>query len=153
MGTLCDDIEAYFKWLIDQATGAAIEIRRRDIAEMFDCVPSQINYVLQTRFTPDRGYVVESRRGGGGYIRILRIHWGSPPGVFSSIYESMGDRVTRNEAEDLLVRLEERRALTPDQVALIKAALRRETRGVDDATSELIRALVLRCMLLAMLGA
>ena len=53
--------------------GGVAELQRRGLAERFSCVPSQINYVIETRFTPENGYLVESRRGGGGYIRIVRV--------------------------------------------------------------------------------
>ena len=54
------------------AEGGSLELRRNDLAERVGCVPSQINYVIASRFTPERGYIIESRRGGGGYIRITK---------------------------------------------------------------------------------
>ena len=75
MRLLSDSIEDFIKALMEdeQDQQQAIELRRNELAEHFQCAPSQINYVLATRFTPDHGYVIESRRGGGGYIRILRL--------------------------------------------------------------------------------
>ncbi len=67
---MSDIIEAYLNAIL--AEQRQVEIRRSEIAERFNCVPSQINYVLKTRFTPQRGYAVESKRGGGGYIRIVK---------------------------------------------------------------------------------
>ena len=71
MAQLSDAIEQFIKELMDQE--AQIELRRNELAHHFGCAPSQINYVLATRFTPDHGYIIESRRGGGGYIRIFRM--------------------------------------------------------------------------------
>ncbi len=68
---MSDIIESYLKRFLNDSE--QIEIRRSDIAERFDCVPSQVNYVINTRFTQAHGYQVESKRGGGGYIRILKI--------------------------------------------------------------------------------
>ncbi|EPC72630.1 transcriptional repressor CtsR, partial [Lacticaseibacillus paracasei subsp. paracasei Lpp71] len=68
---ISDIIETYLKTILAQE--AAVEIRRAEIARRFNCVPSQINYVIKTRFTPARGYIVESKRGGGGYIRIVKV--------------------------------------------------------------------------------
>ena len=68
---ISDIIETYLKTILAQE--AAVEIRRAEIARRFNCVPSQINYVIKTRFTPARGYTVESKRGGGGYIRIVKV--------------------------------------------------------------------------------
>ncbi|MFO8191192.1 MAG: CtsR family transcriptional regulator [Bacillota bacterium] len=73
MPNLTDYIEEYLKKLLALSSKKFIEIRRRELAGKFDCVPSQINYVLERRFSPERGYLVESRRGGGGCIRIYRI--------------------------------------------------------------------------------
>ena len=75
MRLLSDSIEDFIKTLMEseQNQQHEIELRRNELAEHFQCAPSQINYVLATRFTPDHGYVIESRRGGGGYIRIMRL--------------------------------------------------------------------------------
>ena len=73
MSNLSDIIESFIKELMDANNNDAIEIQRNILAQQFDCSPSQINYVLTTRFSNDRGYVVESRRGGGGYIRIFKV--------------------------------------------------------------------------------
>ena len=53
--------------------GGVAELQRKSLADRFSCVPSQINYVIETRFTPEHGYLVESQRGGGGFIRIIRL--------------------------------------------------------------------------------
>lgn len=70
---ISDIIEAYLKKIL--ADNEQIEIRRSEIAKLFNCVPSQINYVINTRFTEQRGYVVNSKRGGGGYIRIVKVQF------------------------------------------------------------------------------
>ena len=67
---LSDSIERFIKTLLEQEE-TEIELKRNELAEYFGCAPSQINYVLATRFTPDHGYVIESQRGGGGYILSL----------------------------------------------------------------------------------
>ncbi len=66
-----DLIESYIKKILENSE--MIEIRRIEMADLFNCVPSQINYVINTRFTIQRGYLVESKRGGGGYIRIAKV--------------------------------------------------------------------------------
>ena len=72
---LSDAIEEFIKelWMPDEPE---VELKRNELAEYFRCAPSQINYVLSTRFTPDHGYAIESRRGGGGFIRIIRVQRG-----------------------------------------------------------------------------
>ncbi|NLA27022.1 MAG: CtsR family transcriptional regulator [Firmicutes bacterium] len=73
VASLTDYIEEYLKKLLAISTRNYVEIRRAELARKFSCVPSQVNYVLRSRFSPARGYLVESRRGGSGYIRIYRI--------------------------------------------------------------------------------
>ena len=73
MRNISDIIEQYLKQVIDLSNNNVIEIKRNEIADRFECVPSQINYVINTRFTLERGFVVESKRGGGGYIRIIKV--------------------------------------------------------------------------------
>ncbi len=73
MRNISDIIEGYLKQVLELGGEGHIEIKRSEIADKFQCVPSQINYVINTRFTAERGYLVESKRGGGGYIRILRV--------------------------------------------------------------------------------
>ena len=69
---ISDLIAGFIQQELDEA-GGALELQRSDLAQRFNCVPSQINYVMSTRFSPEHGYIVESRRGGGGYIRITRV--------------------------------------------------------------------------------
>ena len=77
-----DNIEAYIKAILEQA--GMVELKRSELADVFQVVPSQINYVIKTRFTESRGYVVESKRGGGGYIRIGKVEFVS----YSIVLES-----------------------------------------------------------------
>lgn len=71
--SLADKIEQYLKVLIDRSENYEIEIQRAELAETFDCVPSQITYVIGTRFNEKCGYYTESRRGGKGFVRITRL--------------------------------------------------------------------------------
>jgi len=73
MASLTDQIEDYLKKMLDISPRDYIEIQRADLARKFSCVPSQVSYVLSSRFSPARGYLVESKRGGNGYIRLYRI--------------------------------------------------------------------------------
>lgn len=70
---LSDTIESFIKQMLGASEENGVELKRNELAEYFGCAPSQINYVLATRFTPDHGYVVESHRGGGGCIRIVHV--------------------------------------------------------------------------------
>ena len=70
---ISDLIASFLQESLDEAENGVLEVQRSDLAQRFNCVPSQINYVMSTRFSPERGYIVESRRGGNGYIRITRV--------------------------------------------------------------------------------
>lgn len=70
---ISDLIAGFLQECLDEAENGVLEVQRSDLAQRFNCVPSQINYVMSTRFSPERGYIVESRRGGNGYIRITRV--------------------------------------------------------------------------------
>ena len=85
---ISDRIEAFILELMKQERDEELKIQRNELAEVFGCVPSQINYVISTRFNPDRGYVVTSRRGGGGYVTIRRIDYNSPIGDKISEYDA-----------------------------------------------------------------
>ena len=92
---MSDVIEEFIKELFDDGE-EAIEIQRNELAEHFNCVPSQINYVISTRFKPTQGYYVESRRGGGGHITITKVNI-TKSNYLMHIISSMGDAVTAQE--------------------------------------------------------
>ncbi len=123
--TLSDYIERYLRDLLEE-TGEMVEIRRGELAERFRCVPSQINYVLETRFTPERGYVIESRRGGGGYIRIFRLADGPETRLIRRLFSSIGDKLGVAETRGYLQRLLEAEIISPREAQLMAVAL-----GVD----------------------
>lgn len=75
MRNISDIIENYLKQVLELSESEIVEIKRSEVANKFQCVPSQINYVINTRFTMEKGYMVESKRGGGGYIRISRLNF------------------------------------------------------------------------------
>ncbi|HOK50092.1 MAG TPA: CtsR family transcriptional regulator [Sedimentibacter sp.] len=123
MSKLSDIIEAFIKELMDANNNDAIEIQRNILAQQFDCSPSQINYVLTTRFTNDRGYVVESRRGGGGYIRIFRVRASMEEELKRILNETIGDSITLNKAIDLLNVFMERNIITAKEKAIMQSVL------------------------------
>ena len=83
-----DSIEEYIKSILAQA--GIVELKRSELADVFQVVPSQINYVIKTRFTESRGYIVESKRGGGGYIRIGKIEFSDRHQMFCDLFDNVG---------------------------------------------------------------
>lgn len=128
MGSLSQDIEKYLKTLLDQSDGGVLVVQRSVLSEKFCCVPSQINYVLQTRFTPANGYVVETRRGGGGYVRIHQIHLDSAHD-FRPLMEKAGQSLSEKQAESILTYLVEEKVLPPDVGTLLSAIMKERVLG------------------------
>ncbi|MDD4088658.1 MAG: CtsR family transcriptional regulator [Tissierellia bacterium] len=123
MSNLSDIIEGFIKELIDANNNDVIEIQRNILAQQFDCSPSQINYVLTTRFTNDRGYMVESRRGGGGYIRIFKVRSSMEDELKRILNETIGDSITLNKSIDLVNALMEREVITEGERAIMQSVL------------------------------
>ena len=152
MATLVDQIEGYLKSLLEQRQDGTVEIQRSEVAERFRCVPSQVSYVLDTRFTPERGYLVESKRGGGGYIRIVRVSLGGQgEELFHHLNRRIGKFIDQGTAEGLIERLVEDGVVTEREGALLRGAIRREAIAVDLPLRDVLRARILRSMLASLL--
>ena len=99
---ISDAIAAYILHRIDEAGDGSAELRRNELAEELGCVPSQINYVITSRFTPEQGYIVESRRGGGGYIRIHRVQYTPGCSPLMHVVNSIGETLVPAAAQAIL---------------------------------------------------
>ncbi len=136
--SLTEVIEDYINGLFAQeeqnesAETDRVSLRRKDVAERFGCVPSQINYVLRSRFTPERGYIVESQRGGNGYIRILKISYGLPEKRAQHIVKIVGDSISEADAKRLLCSLQIRGMINARERLLIEISLRHISEMCDD---------------------
>lgn len=137
-----DHIEAYIKAILEQS--GMVELQRSQLADTFQVVPSQINYVIKTRFTESRGYLVESKRGGGGYIRIGRIEFSNYHDMLRDLLYSVGEEVSLAIFEDVLRLLFEQDLVTRQEMNLLLAMATDRVLG-DDAN--LIRANMLKQLL------
>jgi len=149
MANLADDIEVYLKDIMGHS-GVA-EVQRATLAAQFGCAPSQINYVLATRFTPERGYLVESRRGGGGFIRITRLNLEAGDALHELIQQQIGSAVSQDEALGYIVRLHEQNIIDEREAAIMQAAVHRETIALDLPFRDMVRANLLKAMIIAVL--
>lgn len=146
--SLARKIEEYIKRLLQEEN--VVEIQRSELAEAFQCVPSQINYVLSTRFTPAQGYLVESRRGGGGYLRIIKLSWDKlSQKEIQDVYSSLGDSLDQWEAEGILRRLREEDILTDREYYILKAVISRDTLQISLPERDLVRLRILQAALAA----
>jgi transcriptional regulator CtsR len=150
MKNISDIIEGYLKGIIEEESMGQIEIKRNEIAEMFQCVPSQINYVINTRFTVDRGYLVESKRGGGGYIRILRVRAHIKADLIEHIIVSLENGASESMTQDIVFRLIDEDVITKREAKLILAALNKKTLAIPLPARDELRARILCAMLLTL---
>jgi len=129
-------------------TGGTAELQRAELAGRFKCVPSQINYVISTRFSPEHGYIVESRRGGGGYIRIRRIAMESELLLMHTV-NAVGNRVDTNTASALVTNLLRNKVISEKEAKLIMSAIGTNAlRSVNAIDRDTLRAGILKQMLM-----
>jgi len=133
-------------------TDGAIEIQRNELANQFNCVPSQINYVISTRFTTDRGYYVESRRGGGGHVRIKRINITIPGNYLMHIVSSMGSSISQQSAEVFINNFVDYDVISEREGFIMKAATSDKViGGIPMPNRDILRATQLKNMILCLL--
>ncbi|RHW36210.1 CtsR family transcriptional regulator [Lysinibacillus yapensis] len=147
MRNISDIIEGYLKQVIELGGQGHIEIKRSELADKFQCVPSQINYVINTRFTAERGYLVESKRGGGGYIRILRVKVHSKMELLEEIMKQIQNGATQAMAEDIIYRLIDEEVISKREAKLMLAAVDRSTLQLQLPTRDQLRSYILKSML------
>ncbi|MBQ7579160.1 MAG: CtsR family transcriptional regulator [Clostridia bacterium] len=150
MANISDVIEAFI--LDNMGEDNEIDISRNELASFFSCAPSQINYVLQTRFTLDRGFIKESRRGGGGYIRISKVSFDNDESVASAVLSSIGEEITENRASQIIERLFDAEIISLKERGIIEAMLSREALKVPFAIKDKLRAQSLKACVLHLLG-
>lgn len=147
---ISDKIEAFITELLkEEADDEWLELKRNELAAVFGCVPSQINYVISTRFNTERGYIVESRRGGGGYLRIKRVCSDEEP-VLQTI-KSIGQSLDFPTAKSYVDKLALERLLSDDSAKLILAAISDNSLTTGQPEKDKIRANILKNMLAAII--
>ena len=147
---ISDSVANYILELLETDHGSA-EIQRNELANILGCVPSQINYVITSRFTPEQGYIVESRRGGGGYIRITRITV-DPKESIMHIVNSIGKTLDSATARARLTNMLQSGILDKKEARLIHAATANRTyASVPQEMRDTLRATVFKEMLMIIL--
>ena len=146
-----DLIADFISEALESANGMA-EIRRSGLAERFSCVPSQINYVISTRFSPERGYIVESRRGGGGYIRITRVRTG-PTQLIMHTINAVGRELDNQTAGAFISNIIAAGAADYRTAGLISAAIGDSAlRPLSPGSRDVLRASIFKQMLLNLIS-
>ena len=147
MKNITDIIEQYLKKILDKKGTDFIEIKRNEIADQFQCVPSQINYVINTRFTTEKGYMVESKRGGGGYIRIIRVKHKDEAELIDEIIDMINPKISFQSAVDVVERLLDEDIITKREAQIMISALDRETLAFKLPLRDEVRARIFTQML------
>lgn len=146
---MSDLVAQYILEMLDEQNGCA-EIKRNELAGDLGCVPSQINYVITSRFTPEQGYIVESRRGGGGYIRISRVKMDRGTAIMH-IINSVGNNLDKAAAEVMLNNMLSQQMLELNTAKVIAAALSDRSLGsAEQEKRDRLRADLFKNMLLAL---
>lgn len=143
---MSDKIESFITELLKEEENEWLELKRNELASFFNCVPSQINYVIATRFSPERGYAVESRRGGGGYVRIRRIGYGSENPILAVISQ-IGNSISYTEAAASLSRLMQNQSITAREAQIMLGGISDSALPLHQPDKDRLRAIILKNML------
>lgn len=138
---MSDIIEAYLKKVLGQ--DEQVEIRRSEMADRFNCVPSQINYVINTRFTVQQGYLVESKRGGGGYIRIIKVKLLDEVEMLDMMIDIIGSKISQKNAYSIIQRLFESEMLTKREANIMLSVMEKSLLNSTEANENELRAKLL----------
>lgn len=148
---MSDLVAQHILAMLDEQNGNA-EIRRNELASDLGCVPSQINYVITSRFTPEQGYIVESRRGGGGYIRITRVNADKSTAVMH-IVNSIGDTLDKATAEIMINNMYNQSIIDLQTARLLASALsERVFKEIPRDLKDILRARIFKNMLLTIIN-
>ncbi len=145
---LSDVIENFLLELLGQDTD--IILKRNELATQFNCAPSQINYVIDTRFTGQRGYIVESQRGGGGYIRIHRVNI-DQSNYLMHVINSVGTHISFASVQAFLANMAGQSVITDREMRLILTALSDRSIGPNHPDRDAARAEIFKNMLLRLI--
>ena len=145
---ISDLIASFLQESLEAAENGVLEIQRNDLAQRFNCVPSQINYVMSTRFSPERGYIVESRRGGNGYIRITRVRVDRQT-LLMHVINSLGNQVDLPSVRAILSNLVQSGALSEEIARVLLAAVSDQAlSAVPREYRDVIRASIMKQVLI-----
>ena len=143
---ISDVIEEFIKDLFTEESDY-VEIQRNDLAQQFNCVPSQINYVIATRFKPSQGYYVESKRGGGGYISIKKINI-TKSNYLMHIITSIEDKISSQEVDIFISNFLSYDIINSEEAKLLKVATSDNVLTIDQPLRDIVRAKIFKNMLL-----
>ena len=145
MSNISDIIEQFILDQIDEF--GEISLSRNELANFFKCAPSQINYVLSTRFTSPKGYITESRRGGGGYIKLIKVDMNKDDYLSKLIVDTIQDEISYNDASQLISGMLERKLLSEREFDIINSAISNKSLSNPIKMEDRLRANILKNIL------
>ncbi|AJD32516.1 CtsR family transcriptional regulator [Clostridium sporogenes] len=151
MARLSDIIEEFIKEMFQENNESELQIKRNELANYFSCAPSQINYVLTTRFTEDKGYYIESKRGGGGCIIIRRIEFTNNKNLKELIVDRIGNSITYDNAINIIDGLVEMAIITEREAIIMKIAINDRVFGNIDTSKNMLRANILKNIIMVII--
>ena len=147
MRNISDVIENYLKSIFEIENNKVIEIKRNEIADKFQCVPSQINYVINTRFTLESGYKVESKRGGGGFIRIIKVELIDELDLLDKLINLIDTEISYPQAEKVIIRLLKENIITNREARLMFQGVHSNNLIDHTNSTDRLRASILKAMI------
>lgn len=151
MARLSDVIELFIKQLMCDGNESQLQIQRNELASHFCCAPSQINYVLTTRFTTEKGYYIESRRGGGGYIIIKRVDFDTNEALATILNEKIGDSITYDGGKNIIQGLLDSEIITEKEGEIINVVINDRTLNVSCENINKLRADIIKSIITVIL--
>lgn len=145
---MSDIIEQFLLEMLDAESD--VTLKRNELASQFSCAPSQINYVIDTRFTGQRGYIVESRRGGGGFIRIRRVEV-SDNGYLMHVVNSIGNSISFASIHAMLSNMLQADIITRRELDLMESVLSDRAIPFNRPQSDQYRAQLFKSMLMSLI--
>lgn len=152
MARLSDIIEVFIKDMLDNSKESQLQIGRNELASYFSCAPSQINYVLTTRFTVDKGYYIESKRGGGGCIIIKRVQFDENKSLAEIINEKLGNSITYDSAVQIIDGLLESGIITEREGSILKIVINDRTLNSSTDKKNKLRSDILKSVIMVILN-
>jgi len=150
MANISEQIEKFL--IATLGENDSIDITRNSLAEYFSCVPSQINYVLETRFTVDRGYIVESKRGGGGFVKISKIKTKDSNDYLNGLFlESIGDELSEKRFSQILDKLVSDNIMSESERVLVEASLSDDSLSMPFTIRDKVRAKAFKNVILELI--
>ena len=151
MANISEQIEKFL--IATLGENESIDITRNSLAEYFSCVPSQINYVLETRFTVDRGYIVESKRGGGGFVKISKIKTSDSNDYLNGLFlESIGDELSEKRFSQILDKLVADNLMSETERVLVEASLSDDSLSMPFTIRDKVRAKAFKNVILKLMS-